>query len=738
MSRSSALLAALAIALGAAAIPAASAQTTAPTCAAVVVEPAPSPAPSPAPADPACWVEVTPYPFGSDGNPVDLKDPRCAPVLGEARSACYLAVTSLAFRAWNRGIAATAGGSGNPFGAWLFNGVRWYPDPTFPGTRACPGSHVLWAGKLDYWLIGAGAQNWPVLCRFDGSGFVWQPLPVPAATRDRARDASGNVRPGGITTGACAAWNDCWFFGTYGAVVRWNGKTLTDASAPASDPWRWSEYNDAVYRTGPGGGTFGVAVGSTSGRALSDGPLPPAPGGLAPPQLYSSSGADWSPSAYAPPTIPQPTDPYRTDLVAVDFDETGYGWAAGVPAGWRPGLGRFDIAPSRPLAAVPEPAPIIALTPLGANPGCSGPASSSLEYARFGIQDPTKHSVLWSSLTVLPGSSGALVGGQIRPRLDATPTRNNDRAPEPVLARVACDGTISLTRFRIPDPVEPTQPGPPVAANRNGSVLAVAATAPNDAWVATSAGELKRPVEETTLFYQPPRLYRFSDGLPPRAPAGDDDEKRPLELQEDQPIIVYAPLPPPPPPPPPVVTTTTETSTVTLPPAVYAIKARVKKLTLYVSFKVRREVRLGLAAVRGRKVVASTRLRTFKPGRGVLSLTLRRKRWPTGIRFLTDAPTATLANPGTVLTGAVTLSATASATRGRTVVSVRFEYAPAGTAEWVVIGSATTRPFAVAFDTTKAPDGLYDLRAVVTDSAKASTASAVVRNRRVQNGASTP
>src|SRR5215472_349261 len=137
---------------------------------------------APAPGHP-CWVAANPYPFGTDGNPVDPTSGTCvrSPLL------CYLNVTSMAFRAWNRGLAATTnpGASPTPFGVWLFNGTRWYPDPTFPGASVCKGNTVLWAGKLDYWLIGTGQNGWAPLCRFDGSNFLWEPLPMPQGTIDR-------------------------------------------------------------------------------------------------------------------------------------------------------------------------------------------------------------------------------------------------------------------------------------------------------------------------------------------------------------------------------------------------------------------------------------------------------------------------------------------------------------------------------------------------------------------------
>src|SRR5262249_51122567 len=180
----------------------------------------------------------------------------------------------------------------------------------------------------------------------------------------------------------------------------------------------------------------------------------------------------------------------------------------------------------------------------------------------------------------------------------------------------------------------------------------------------TSLGRLKPPGEG--VFLQPPRLYRYTDGQAPQAPAGDDLEQRPLQLQEDPPIIVVVPVaePPPPPPPPPPVTTTTTTST-TLPPAVFGVKVKVRKLTLYGSFSVRRDIVLGLAALRRGHVVAQTRLHTFHPGKGQLSVKLKRKSWPTAIQFVTPDPKVTLADPGNPLTGTVTLTATASAFRGR-------------------------------------------------------------------------
>src|SRR5262249_11629471 len=158
-----------------------------------------------------CWVDVQPYPFGGEGEPVDTSaGSKCGPgATQDEREACYLTVTSMAFRAWNRGVAATvstalkAGGerAGTPYGVWLFNGTRWFPEPTFPGQSVCKGTTVVWAGKLDYWLVGGPA--WASLCRFDGINHVWAPEPVPEATLLHA-SGPGSVtpkpQPGSITS----------------------------------------------------------------------------------------------------------------------------------------------------------------------------------------------------------------------------------------------------------------------------------------------------------------------------------------------------------------------------------------------------------------------------------------------------------------------------------------------------------------------------------------------------------
>ncbi|MGE5690197.1 MAG: OmpL47-type beta-barrel domain-containing protein [Pseudomonadota bacterium] len=103
----------------------------------------------------------------------------------------------------------------------------------------------------------------------------------------------------------------------------------------------------------------------------------------------------------------------------------------------------------------------------------------------------------------------------------------------------------------------------------------------------------------------------------------------------------------------------------------------------------------------------------------------------------TGAPTVTLDDPGANLAGAVSLTASADDAGGSGLASVRFERSPADAGTWTTIGTDTGAPFAQAWATGAVGDGLYDLRAVATDAAGNETASAVVEDRRVDNGAPT-
>lgn len=623
---------------------------------------------TPAPGAP-CWVDADPYPFGADGEAVDTGSLGCAPTGSFGPSwngdvgSCYLGVDSMAFRAWNRGLAAVSPVVGDAsattaFGVWLFNGTRWFPDPTFPGQSVCRGNTVLWAGKRDYWLVGGRVKNWPRLCRFDGVNFEWQPLDVPAAALSHVPvDAGGKVQAGAINTGSCLSWDNCWFAGSYGVRLHWDGTVLSDATPDLSTyPALRGDTLAAVTRTDSAGSRFGFAVGTTGGP-LKGQQLPRRSDGSPPPELFRTTGDPFDAMAFSPATIAQPDDPYRTDLVAVDSDSAGHVWVAGNPVGYRAELsppGFFASPTERRATSTAEPSPLAPVGYDGSARTCAALGPDTFQYVH---QPNGSDAYLWSSIGVLPGGDTAVAGGQLRPAT-AGATLNDDGQREPLLEQVACNKPPQPTRFRMPDPFTADHAAAGlVPANRTGLVTSVAANAVNDAWAATSKGVLKNPDNPAESVLQRPHLYRLTDTTPPKAVAGDDNEPRPLVFEPDPPIFVEAPPDPEPEPLPPETVTQpappVQPTVVRLKAAIYRVRAHVTntcakpkrknrgnggckpRLTLEISFRIRRPVTIGVEALRHRRVVSRSGMHRFRGKRGTLQLALERKQWPTRIRFVT-------------------------------------------------------------------------------------------------------
>jgi hypothetical protein len=516
-----------------------------------------------------CWTAVNPYPFVDPATDLALQ------------------VTSFDFRSWNRGLALVTPGNGatTAYALWRYNGTLWYPDPTFPGEGngqgTCPGNTVLWAGKLDVWVIGGGTN---VLCRFDGVNYDWEPLQVPGGSP--------------ITTGACYAWNNCWFFGPEGTVVHWDGQSLSDAStALGLAPWLEGNYTDAIAGTSADGQPFGIAITDPSGDQ---------PGGAPAPQAFASTGSTFLPSPFS---LGLPAgDP--TNLAAVAFDAQGDGWVAGNPAALNlnnPFSGGSAVAPS----------PLIPISTAGADVSCASASPNGFTPTYFTYSDDGAsniNSYAWTTLAVMPGGT-AIAGG----------LEGSAAGYQPVLAQVSCGQAPVITEFQAVNPFTGML-GP---ADPQGYISAVAASANNDAWAATT-GEF-------------PQLYQFTDGQTPNAPAGNDDETRPVPTTTEPTVFEFAPPVTVPAPPAPATIYTqgkAKTKTVRLKAPIYAIgKPQVRAAggsvyTLSITFRVRRKVRIALDALRGRRVISSSGIRTFSGRRGTLTVRLTRENWPTGLKFV--------------------------------------------------------------------------------------------------------
>ncbi|MDQ2969246.1 MAG: Ig-like domain-containing protein, partial [Actinomycetota bacterium] len=96
-----------------------------------------------------------------------------------------------------------------------------------------------------------------------------------------------------------------------------------------------------------------------------------------------------------------------------------------------------------------------------------------------------------------------------------------------------------------------------------------------------------------------------------------------------------------------------------------------------------------------------------------------------------SAPTVVLTNPGSTISGSVTLNATVS---GSGATQVAFAATPAGGASWSSLGTDTSSPWSTTFDSSQLQDGVYDLRATVSDDL-GNTSADVVAAIRIDNTA---
>lgn len=97
------------------------------------------------------------------------------------------------------------------------------------------------------------------------------------------------------------------------------------------------------------------------------------------------------------------------------------------------------------------------------------------------------------------------------------------------------------------------------------------------------------------------------------------------------------------------------------------------------------------------------------------------------------APSITMVNPGSPLSGTVTLGSSSDDGDGSGVVEVLFQRQGLLGGAWTDICTAVAEPFSCRWQTPTAGDGVYNLRAIATDAAGNSRTSATIGARQVAN-----
>ena len=482
------------------------------------------------------------------------------------------------FLAPNEGLLSIEGNSVVSQGLLFWNGRAWRQLSTVCGGGG-ETSRIAWASPDEFWTItepseprvGAGLA----LCHFkDG---------VVVGSYSTAIQSPDPFRP--MDAAACNGPNDCWFGGVgsedpsgqrVGAFhLHWDGTNLTTSYQPEGR---------GVSGLAAYGGSFyeSVFVGTQAGDNTHPVTLAtPEPNGpILIHKLVGEQFVDTGFLAYPYPGVP----PEGVELLSAKSDGTDL-WFSGGGAASGPDAPHDGSAPSSPVA-VHYNEPFFQQAPI--------------ETSLFSREDR------FVDISPVPGTSSAWVADQALDELGSA----TDKAK---VALIGSDGSATVDTL-------------PASGAGRGSAQLVAATGPEEAWMATSAGwlfhytnvaqlpENTDPNWATTITLRPNEsVEQFVADTPP----ADNSE-------------LFAP-------PPVQVETkpTTEPVALVIPALLKNIKVSRHGLTVTISFQLTRLADVQLVAKLHGKVVARTRDQRLRAGKRKLVLTFERKRWPDALNFKT-------------------------------------------------------------------------------------------------------
>jgi hypothetical protein len=482
------------------------------------------------------------------------------------------------FYAPNEGLLSVEGNAGVPAGLFFWNGRSWHQLATVCG-GAGEVSRIAWAGPDDFWVItepseprsGSGLG----LCHFLNGTIVGSySTPYQSPEPFRPMDAA-----------ACDGPDDCWFAGIGGEDpsgrhigayhLHWDGTNLTSSYQPQGRGVSGLAYFDGTFYES----TFvGTQAGDTSDPVTLAAPEP-----LGPVLIHRLVGETFTGVPFLP--YPYPGVPREgTELLAAKADETNL-WFSGGGAASGPDAPKEGSVPSPPVAVRYEE-PFFKQVPI--------------DTSLFGTEDR------FVDIAPVPGTDSAWAADQPYSQRRSTTARAK-------VVMVEADGATAIDTL-------------PISGAGRGSAQLVAATGPEEAWMATSAGW----------------LFHYTNGtvLPEDS---DPDWAGTITVRPNESVEQFVSDTPPPddselfaPPPVQVETKATEAPLAEVIPALLKdVTVSRRGLTVTVRFDLTRlaDVRL-LAKLHG-KVIAHTPEERLQAGKRSLSLRLQRKRWPSALSFAT-------------------------------------------------------------------------------------------------------
>jgi hypothetical protein len=487
------------------------------------------------------------------------------------------------FYAPNEGLLSIEGNATIPDGLFFYNGRNWHQLATVCG-GAGEASRIAWAGPDEFWVItepsepraGAGLG----LCHFKNG--------VVVGSYSTAFQSPDPFRP--MDAAACDGPDDCWFAGIgsedpsgqrIGAFhLHWDGTSLISSYQPQGRGVSGLAFFDGTFYES----TF---VGAESGNNTKPVTLAtPEPDG--PILIHKLVGETFTDVDFVPYDYPGvPTE--GTELLSAKSDG-GELWFSGGGAASGPAAPKEGSVPSPPLAV-----------------RYSGIffQQAPIDTSLFGPEDR------FVDIAPVPGTETAWVADQ----------PYSQRGSATAKAKVALIG--------------PSEEGEthlytlPVSGAGRGSAQVIAATGPEEAWMATSAGWLFHytngsvlpedtdPNWASTITQRPNEsVAQFVSDTPP---ADDSQLFAPPPVAIEQAQSIETPVPE------------------VIPALLKDIRVSRRGLTVIVTFKLAGLADVQLVAKRNGKTIGRTAKERLKAGKHSLKLSFSAKRWPTGLSFKTKA-----------------------------------------------------------------------------------------------------